>query len=362
MLWQTPPVNDDGPPDPGAPPAGARRRRPTMVDVAELAGVSLTTVSFVINGRGHGCSTETRRRVLQAVESLGYRPNRAAQTMRTRRTRTIGFVTDEIAVKAPAGDTISGAHDVAREQGSMMLIVHATRATEYLQTAVEDLVDRQVDAIIYAVVGTERATLPELLKQLPTVLVNCFVADDSFPSIVPDEERGGRAATTLALEAGHRRVAFIAGDAQSWAAQRRMRGYRKALCAAGLDVDDALIRYGNYRADSGYELAREVLARKHRPTAILCGNDLMAVGAYFAAKESGLEIPTDVTIVGYDNMDALAADVSPPLTTVQLPYYEMGRWAAEQVLNGSVDTLPARTYAPCQIVRRGSVAVPPRRP
>lgn len=334
-------------------------RRPTIADVARLAGVSSATVSFVVNGRDdERISPETKQRVLGAVEALGYRPNRAAQALRTRRTRTIGFVTDEIAVKAPAGHAISGVHDVAREHGSMLLIVHATRDRGLLARAIEDLLDRQVDAIVYAAVGTEASSLPNVARHVPFVLVNCFVADGDVPSIVPDEEAGGRAATGVVVAAGHRRIAFIAGDDRAWATGRRVAGYRSALAAAGITVDDEPILYGNFRADSGYELTRAVISRRERPTAILCGNDLMAVGAYFAVKEMGMRVPEDVSVMGYDDQEDLAADLSPPLSTVRLPFYEMGRWAAEHIVAASVDELPPMTYAKCPVVERASIATP----
>ena len=333
------------------------RRRPTMADVGRAAGVSATAVSFVINGRADGAiSPETQRRVLDAVAALGYRPNLTAQSLRTRRTRTIGFVTDEIAVKAPGGQSISGAHDVARRHGSMMLIVNATRDAWVLRRAIDDLVDRQVDAILFAAVGTRRATLPEVA--LPTVLVNCFSAGDPLPSILPDDAAGGRAAAELVLAAGHRRVAYLTGMPGSWATRERVKGYRAALRGAGTPFDDSLVLAGNYRADSGHALTRRLLAMRRRPTAIVCGNDLMALGAYLALKEAGLRIPEDVSVVGYDDQEDLAADLQPALSTIRLPYYEMGHRAAEHVFAGTVDELPARTYAACPIVRRASVGPP----
>jgi LacI family transcriptional regulator len=336
------------------------RHRPTMADVGRAAGVSATAVSFVINGRADGAiSPETQRRVLDAVAALGYRPNLTAQSLRTRRTRTIGFVTDEIAVKAPGGQSISGAHDVARRHGSMMLIVNATRDARVLRRAIDDLIDRQVDAILFAAVGTRRAILPELAHHVPTVLVNCFSAGDALPSILPDDTAGGRAAAELVLAAGHRRVAFLTGMPGSWATRERVKGYREALRAAGAAYDDSLVLAGNYRAASGHALTRRLLALRRRPTAIVCGNDLMALGAYLALKEAGLRIPEDVSVVGYDDQEDLAADLQPALSTIRLPYYEMGHRAAEHVFAETVGDLPARTYAPCPIVRRASVSPPP---
>ena len=338
----------------------ARARRPTLADVAKVAGVSATAVSFVVNGRADGAiAPRTQRRILDAVATLGYRPNLAAQSLRTRRSRTIGFVTDEIAVKAPGGQSISAIHDVARQHGSVVLIVNATRQKKVLSAAVDDLLDRQVDAIVLAAVGTKRATVPEALRRIPTVLVNCYSTGDGVPSLIPDEVTGGRDATSLALTEGHRRIAHVTGGFRSWATHRRLAGYRAALHDAGIAYDDGLVLEGNFRADSGYDLTRRLLKRRRRPTAIVCGNDLMALGVYFAIGEHGLRVPDDVSVVGYDDLEDIASHIQPALSTIRLPYYEMGRLAAEHLLGGTAGSLPRRTLIHCPAVPRASVGPPP---
>jgi LacI family transcriptional regulator len=128
---------------------------------------------------------------------------------------------------------------------------------------------------------------------------------------------------------------------------------------AGVAYDERLVLAGDFRADSGHALTRQLLKRRRRPTAVLCGNDRMALGAFLALKEAGVRIPDDVSVVGYDDQEDLAPEIHPPLTTIRLPYYEMGRWAAEQLLAGSVESLPSRTYAACAPVTRASVGPPP---
>jgi LacI family transcriptional regulator len=333
------------------------RRRPTMVDVARLAGVSATTVSFVINGRADGSvGADTAQRVLDAVDQLGYRPNVAAQTLRTRRTRTIGFVTDEIAVRPPAGQTVAGAHDAALRHGSLLLIVHATRDPDSLHAALRQLHDRQVDAVVYALVGTASLELPPASRQTPMVLVNGFA--EGVPCIVPDEYTGGGAATQALIDAGHHRLAYLTGWPDSWATVQRLAGFRAAVQAAGIPARSTTVLPGDFEVGSGYDLTRRLLARRHRPTAICFGNDVMAIGGYLAIKEAGFAIPGDISVIGYDDHDHFAADLPPPLSTMRLPYYEMGRWAAEQVLDDQVGSLPACTYAPCPPVMRASIAPP----
>ena len=187
---------------------------------------------------------------------------------------------------------------------------------------------------------------------MPTVLVNCFGADSEVPCILPAEAAGGRAATELVVAAGHRRVAYLGGHRKSWATVERVKGFRAALRRAGVKVADAAVLAGNFRSDSGYELTRQVLRRRHRPTALVCGNDLMAVGAYFALKEDGVRIPDDMSVVGYDDQEDVAPFLRPALTTIRLPYYEMGAMAAEALLDDST-AIAARVDVTCPpVVRR----------
>jgi LacI family transcriptional regulator len=331
-----------------------------MADVGRLAGVSATTVSFVLNeNSGQTISAETRRRVLDAVAELDYRPNRMARGLRTKRTATIGFVTDEIAADPFAGDTILGAHEVAWGQGSLLLVVNTTPEPQIVVDVVEDLIERRVDAIIFAVVGTRRVVVPDALRSVPAVLLNGFVDRDPIPAVLPDDVAGGRAATAMLLDAGHRQLAYLTGPATLWPTRARLRGFRDAVRAAGLDPAEQIVKRGNDRVDSGYELTRELIAHGP-PTAILCGNDRMALGAYLALAEAGLRVPDDVSVVGYDDQMDLARDIRPSLSTIRMPYYEMGRWAAEQALSGATHALPPRTLLSCPPVKRHSVG-PPRR-
>ena len=330
-----------------------------MADVAREAGVSSTTVSFVINNRvDQSISAQTRRRVLEVVEALGYRPNRAARNLQAQRTATIGYLSNERADNPFSGQSIAGAHDSAWKHGTALLVVNTTRDTERLLAGINDLLDRRVDAILFAAVGTRRVILPGLLSNVPTVLVNCYLPDDSLPCALPDDEGGGYAATRLLLDAGHREIAYLAGRPGAWATRARLRGYRRALTEHGLDPKQQIVRFGNYMADSGYDLTREVLAGPVLPTALLCGNDRMALGAYLALGEAGLRVPQDMSVVGYDDQPTLAGEVHPRLSTVRLPYYRMGWWAAEQLLSHNVGRLPPQTLIAAEVVPRDSVAAP----
>jgi LacI family transcriptional regulator len=331
-----------------------------MADVGRMAGVSATTVSFVINAMpGEVIRPETRQRVLAAVDELGYRPNRAAQGLRTRRTATIGFITDEVAVESFVGQIITGAHEVAWRNGSVLLVINTMRSRAVTRVALDNLIDRQVDSIIFAAAGTRRVTLPTSVGRAPTILVNCFTANDSVPCVLPDEVGGGRAAASILIDAGHTRIAYLTGVPGAWATRARLRGFREELSHAGIDPGDQIVRPGNYQADSGYELMLKLLVMPHRPTAVLCGNDRMALGALMALREKGIDVPGEMSLVGYDDTDALVTRISPAITTIRLPFYDMGRWAAERMFGTGVDGLAPRTCLPCVPVLRESVA-PPR--
>ena len=332
--------------------------RPTMADVSRAAGVSQTTVSLILNGRDGKISTATRERVLATVAELDYRPNRAAQSLRLGKTSTIGFLTDEIAIEPFSGPMIAAIHDLAWEQRSLLLMVNTTRNPTRLRLAVADLLDRQVDALIFAAMGTRQVEFPDIGGRVPTLLVNAFTPDGKLPSILPDELAGGRAAVEHVLAMGHERITFIAGREGAWATKMRIQGYREGLEAAGLDPGRHPVYHGNYRIDSGYELTFRIMDVKKPPTALLLGNDQMATGAYLALARMGLRIPDDVSVVGYDD-EPIAADLAPALTTVRIPFYEMGRIAAQHTLAGTIGDLPSRTFEPCTISHRSSTNPPP---
>ncbi len=331
-------------------------RPPTMTDVARRAGVSATTVSFVVNDRRDQTISEaTRARVLAAVEELGYRPNRAAQGLKNRRTDTLGFINHERPGEPLAGPLLSGAHDAAWEWGAALVVVNTDHEGTRLRNAADELLDRRVDGIIVAAVGTRPVTVPTLLRGTAALLVNMLPTDDDVPVLLPDEYHGGQAAARMLLEAGHTRIALLSGIETSWATQERLRGHLDALREAGVDPAQQFHAYGGFDAASGHALTRSLVRTGEVPTAIVCGNDRMALGALLALAEVGLRVPQDVSLVGYDDQPLLASEMQPPLSTVELPYYAMGRWAADHLLSGAVPTLPARTYLPCRAVPRASV-------
>lgn len=336
-------------------------------DVAELAGVSVTTVSHVLNNTPQmRVAEETRRRVREAAKTLGYGPNRMAQALRTNKSGLIGLLSEEIATTPHAGRIILGAQSAAREHDLTLVIINTERDPDgdSHKDDVQALIDRQVEAVLYATMYHRQVTLPPNLKGVPAVLIDSTDRAGLVPSVVPDEVGGAMVAVTHLVEAGHRRIGFLNNDDDVPATHERRIGYTRVLQQHGIPIDESLIVQAPSETLPGYVLAREVLARPDRPTALFCYNDRMAMGAYRAATELGLDIPRDLSIVGFDNQELIAANLFPGLTTVALPHYEMGVWAVEtlvRLLHGDADLLdlavePARLD--CPLVVRGSVTLP----
>lgn len=336
-------------------------------DVAKLAGVSITTVSHVLNDTPQmRVAGETRARVRAAAKTLGYGPNRAARALRTNKSGLIGLLSEEIATTPHAGRIILGAQNAAREHDLTLVIVNADRESgDSHRDDVQTLIDRQVEAVLYATMYHRQVSLPPNLRGLPAVLIDSTDRAGLVPAVVPDEVGGAVAAVTHLVEAGHRRIGFLNNDDDVPATHERLVGFRQVHAEHGLPLDESLIVRAPSETLPGYALAREVLARPDRPTALFCYNDRMAMGAYRAAVELGLDIPRDLSIVGFDNQELIAANLFPGLTTVALPHYEMGAWAIDtlvHLLRGEAEyqllaDLPTRLD--CPLIVRGSVA-PPR--
>jgi LacI family transcriptional regulator len=333
----------------------------TIKDVAQLAGVSFKTVSRVINRSPH-VKEEVRQRVLRAADSLEYRPHYHARHMRTQRSKVLALLSDDIATTPFAGQIIQGAQEAALRQEMLVLTFNTGGDPGVEQAAVGMALERGVEGIIFAAMYHRAVHVPKDALRLPLVLVDCFTRDCPVRTVVPDEVQGGFSATKLLLEKGHRRIAMINADQKYPAAEGRLRGYLQALEKFRVTVEPELIRTGGWWQDDGYDHALVLLQRKQIPTAIFCASDRIAMGVYDALKEKGFRIPEDVSVVGYDDQEILAAHSRPPLTTIRIPYFEMGTWAVDRL----IDAEPKETEPPlapvrleCPLVPRGSVARPP---
>ncbi len=337
-------------------------------DVAAAAGVSATTVSHALNDVSYArISQETRDKVRSAAERLGYGPNRLAQALRTQRSGMLGLVSEDIATTPHAGRIILGADRTARARGYNLMIINtsASASSESREADVEALLERRVDGILYATMSHREVQVPANLGSVPAVLVDAVSIGASITAVLPDEDGGARAAVAVLLAAGHTRIGFLNSTDDVPATRERLRGFRATLTEAGLDGASAPVESEPSQVRGGYDAARRMLARSNRPTGLFCFNDRMAMGAYRAAAELGLAIPADLSVVGFDDQELIAANLHPGLTTVALPHYKMGAWATETLIDaieGKTDlsALAVRpTTLDCPVVARGSVAPPP---
>lgn len=317
----------------------ATRRVPTLADVAQRAGVSTATVSRCLNAPDRVVE-KTRGRVLQAVRDLGYSPNFSARALAARRTNTFGAIipTMENAIFARG---LQAFQEELRQNGVTLLVAASSYRPEMEEEQIRTLVARGADALL--LIGHHRD--PAIYRFLETRGVPALIAwahdaQSPRPSIGFDNRRAmaGLAARVLAL--GHRHVGVISAErAHNDRARDRARGVADAMAAAGLCPSDIALVETTYAIESGAAAFAGLMARDPRPTAVICGNDVLAVGALQTARQMGLRVPADVSITGFDDIE-LATVVTPPLTTVHVPHREMGRRAA-QLLVSMVGGTPA---------------------
>ena len=336
-------------------PDHGRSQHPvTMRDVAEAAGVSVATVSHVVNDKkGARIGEAARERVRKAIEELGYRPNALAKNLVSGHSKFIGLVADAIATTPFAGQIIHGAQDEAWKAGYVLLVANTEGNREAEDEAIGMMLEHKVRGILYSTWYHRAAEVPPMLLETEVVLVDCFSETGEAPAVVPDEVQGGRSATELLLEAGHRRIAFVNTTTPSPAHEGRLLGYREALEAAGLTFDPSLVFDARPEQEGGYGAVGAILERN--ATAVFCHNDRVAMGLYDGLRERGLSIPEDVAVVGFDNQEVIAAHLRPPLTTVALPHYELGAAGVRMLLG--LDPVPdgGRLEVACPPIRRNSI-------
>ncbi|MGZ4454659.1 MAG: LacI family DNA-binding transcriptional regulator [Nocardioides sp.] len=314
-------------------------RKVTLADVAARAGVSATTASYILNGRSAEMriSTDAERRVREAVADLGYRPNRNARSLRTATTKTIGVITDFVASGMFSSRLIAGANAAARARDHLLVIGETEGDPEVERLLVEEMVDRQVDGILYVTRTTVRIPVPTHLPVGRTVLLNCSDVDGELPSVLPDEEEGGRTAARTLLAAGLREGVYVVGEdptPQAVAGIQRLAGIREEFTASGVALGGVLSC--DWSVEDAYEAVHAWLGRGHRPRGLVCLNDRIAMGVYQALSAHGLAVPGDVSVISFDGSE-LATWLRPRVTSVELPFVEMGGLAVELLLD------PART-------------------
>jgi DNA-binding LacI/PurR family transcriptional regulator len=329
---------------------------PTILDVARRAGVSKSLVSMVARGET-GVSNEKRTAILKAIDELDYRPNAMAQGLVMRQTRILGVMVSDLQNPFFAA-VISGIQERAEERGFRVLITTGDRTPSVEESAIENLLQLRVDGLILASPRVDDEVVDRVGRSIPVVVLNRDTSDDTSDSVTNDNISGAHLAIEHLVSFGHRRIAFIEGGAGA-GARIRHQGYLSAMHDFGLE-DEMMTVEGRHTEEGGYQGAMELLKMKALPTAVFASNDLCAIGAMNAFEEAGLNIPDDLSLVGYDN-NRMASMRQISLTTIDQPGDDMGRSAVERLaerIDGDRTEPSHDVVTPSLVVR--STTGPPR--
>ncbi|MGC8787476.1 MAG: LacI family DNA-binding transcriptional regulator [Anaerolineae bacterium] len=329
----------------------------TMKDVAQAAGVSVTTVSHVINETRY-VSEELRERVLKAMEELNYHPNTLARSLRQGISHTIGLIVPDNSNPFFA-DVARAVETRGFEAGYSTILCNSDGQLEKELAYVNVLLAKQVDGVIFIAASSQSEHIMLLTEeQVPVVIADRQMPDAEVDVVLVDNYRGGYLATEYLISLGHHRIGCITGPSDTTPSADRVRGYKHALTSAGLPVDEDLIVRGDFRYASGISGAQKLLDLEKPPTAIFACNDVMAMAAMAAIREKGLSIPDDISIIGFDDIPQ-ASFTSPPLTTVAQPIQDIGRIATDLLIermSGSASLPSRRVVLDVKLVVRGSCA------
>ena len=301
----------------------------TIRDVAREAGVSVATVSRVLNDSGPVSET-TRHRIREIATRLRYVPDSAARSLITRRSTTVGVLLPDLHGEF-FSEVIRGIDQTAQRSGYHLLVSGSHNDKGEIEAALRAMRGR-VDGLVVMSPDIDSAALvANLPASSPVVLLNCFIDGDGFDSLTIDNFGGAEAMVRHLIAAGHRRIAFIKGAERNYDAAERLRGYRAALADAGLEPDPALELRGDFTESGGHDAALRITRIPQRPTAVFAANDSMAIGALAALRDAGVSVPDDMAVAGFDDIP-IARYMSPPLTSVRVQISEMGERAVHMLL------------------------------
>ena len=302
----------------------------TILDVALKAKVSIATISRVVNNSPHKVNPNTREKVLEVIRELDYRPNALAKGLLMKKTMTIGVIIPDISNPYYA-EIVRGIQDIADHYGYAILLLNTDRNQDRIIKHIYFLRDKSADGIIFSggIIHGEKvlSSLNELRERV--VVIGRHKVD--FPAVLVDNTGGAAKATEHLVGLRHKRIGYIGGPDKSTSAKDRLSGYKNALTQRGYSIEKNLIRKGDFTPRSGYLSARDLI-QKERLSAIFAVNDQMAFGAIRGAKELGLKVPEDLSVVGFDNIP-FSSYFDPSLTTVEIPKYHIGAAAMEMVVN-----------------------------
>ena len=302
-----------------------------LEDIARETGFSISTVSRVLSNSNYPVSVLIREKVLRVADQMGYQPNIAARSLRTDRTDTIGIIVDDL-LSPFTPPIVRGIQDYLNEHGFLSLIVNSDWNPGQEQAAIKTLLSRPVDGIVFVEYSHQTHSDELERSNKPHVFVHRLFGSPIKNSVVPDDYYGASLATEHLIKLGHRRIGYINGPENWHTCRARVSGYHDTLANHNLLFDATLVQPGDWEIESGYAATKNLLQVAERPTAIFAANDAMALGAIYAIQDSGLNVPRDIAVVGYDNRN-FTKTVRPRITTVSMPVIEMGGVAAEVLLS-----------------------------
>ena len=340
----------------------------TIKEISEKANVSIATVSKVLNGKG-GVNANTRKMILDVARELNYRPNLNARNLKAGHSRTIGIITEDLTVfNAP--EIVDGIAATCEEAGYHYILgnlrfykrygngpKNLKESTELVLSAVNDMLSKQVDGIIY--IGCHSHVVVSLSQHADSkfVCAYCISGDSSIPSVIYNDEKAAYDVTELLLRCGDRRIGMITGPADSSHSANRTRGHQRALFDHGIPYDPSLTLTGDWERDSGYTLGEQLI--KNGATAIFAQNDLMAMGVLDYCNANQINVGRDIRLIGFDNRE-ITSVCRPQLSTVVPPLFEIGQTAAKEMLKilSGAEPEHSRIMLDCTIIERESTSGP----
>jgi LacI family transcriptional regulator len=340
----------------------------TIKHLAEKAGVSTATVSYVLNKNGN-ISEETRKRVLKIIEENDFRPNRIAKSLRVNRTNTIGVIAEDITVFHVPW-VINGINEYAENNGYHIVLSNLSLVDKIqnrfeelnlykdkINESIDTILSTKVDGIIYLAMHDRKIEGIFNSIELPVVYTYCYTEEKNDLSVGYENQNIAYLATRYLIEEGHRKIAVISGPVNSTPSYKRMLGFQMALMESGLELRHEFIKIGDWKYEFGYRMCVELMNLHDHPTAIFAMNDVMALGALEAAYKNHIRVPEDLSVIGFDNTESSNYS-NPKLTTIALPLKDMGYIAAEDIdkrLKGE-PILNNSVILPCKLIKRDSVA------
>lgn len=327
----------------------------TIKDIAEISGVSTTTVSQILNNKGQRFSEETKRRVMKAVEENDYNPDYFAKNMINRESKTVGMIVPDV-TDLFFSKVIEGVEAYLTKKDYMILLCNSNHSNEMEKNYIKQLLNRSVAGVILA--SPNAMELETSLKSSPYILIDRGINTRVEGNLLVKEYEGSYESVQYLIDAGHKKIGMLTNESGYYEMTDRYRAYVQCL------KDNKLIYHGEYIEDGpvtiegGYEAAKRLLGRTDI-TALCCGNDQMAIGTYRAAYELGLKIPEDLSVIGFDDLE-ISSYLNPPLTTVAQPAFEIGYTAATylfQSINSPEQKIPNRTFETEFIVRGSTTTV-----